>query len=166
MKTTLADFNHAASAHVHLAESYSLAPSKKTKPAPAPKALPGSIAYVSSVALECSIKSLILKGCKVADTVGLQKQHSKLYKGLFSGSSGHNLSLLAKAAGLARHLGSDAPKNSDKSWARMCNSGRPYTLRYGTEVLSLTDARSELRLADDEEDRHGSASTFEQAPSP
>lgn len=148
MNTTLANFKHAAIAHVHLAESSSGLTNKKApNTVGTPKAIPSSVAYVSSVALECSIKSLILKSCKVPDTATLAKHHAKLHRSLFSGSSGHDLANLAKLAGLVRHLGSDAPTSTNPAWARMCRTGRPYTLRYGTEVLSSTDALSELRLA-------------------
>lgn len=74
-------------------------------------------------------------------------EQPRLYKELFSSKSGHDLEKLAASAQVRRVLGSDAPKQSDATWKRMCHPERPYALRYATEPLTSATAQEEVALA-------------------
>lgn len=143
MITTLNQFKAAAGAHMHAAATAQAAGANNT----APQRLAGTIAYLANVGVECTLKSVILKGSRVANTSALQKQHLRLYQSLFKSTKGHQLADLAIAARLSAHLGADAPVMTDATWKRMCSSARPYSLRYGTEPLTHAEATAELALA-------------------
>jgi hypothetical protein len=142
MSTSIADFQRAATAHLNVARSCDHAA------ATAPHASPSSVAYLSCVAAECCLKSLILKSARVADTDKLKTSQPKIHKALFSGKEGHDLTALAQQADIARRLGQDAPRQHDPAWRRMCHGDRPYSLRYATEHLSSEQADEEVAITE------------------
>ena len=143
MTTTLNHFKAAAASHVRAAVGAQTLYENSTPP----RALAGTIAYLSSISVECSLKSLILKASKVSDTDVLKKRHLRLYESLFQSKNGHSIDKLAIASRLSAYLGNEAPQKNDSVWVRMCSSERPYSLRYGSESLTRQEANAELILA-------------------
>ncbi|MCC6217274.1 MAG: hypothetical protein IT376_20620 [Polyangiaceae bacterium] len=141
MRTTVGQFRAAAEAHLHVAGASALS-------APGvPKATPATAAYLSHMAVECSLKSLILKASKAPTTADLEQHHPRIYQALFTGRGGHRLSALADHARVESHLQSNAPGAGDAAWRRMRGDARPYSLRYATEAVTAGEAQAELDLA-------------------
>ncbi len=159
--TTIAQFQRAAQAHLHAAGAAAgrQPPAGRARkgrkprglsvppPAKVPAGLPATIAYLSNVAAECALKSLILKGATVTKTEEFQLAQPKIHKALFQGKAGHDLGELARAAQLMRRLDRDAPEPANPVWKRMCLDARPYSLRYGIEDVTAKGADEEHALA-------------------
>lgn len=139
VSTTIQQFRQAAKSHLALAGS--------TPVAGQAGQTSGSSAYLASVAIECTLKSLILKGFTVTDVDTFAQAQPRLHRALFGGKQGHALELLAASSGIRRHLGADAPTTSNPTWRRMNHGSRPYSLRYGSEAMTTSDSVSELHLA-------------------
>lgn len=103
--------------------------------------------YLNLVALECLLKARIMDQAMRPRMPPLKEVlGEKKYEQLFGSSAGHSLSLLAEESSLRRGL---KAAGRDKilqgtAWKRMCSSGRPYSLRYGTEKLSTAEAQDEV----------------------
>ena len=140
MATTLSHFRAAAEAHLHIASAQIVGTP--------PSRTPGAIAYLSSVALECSLKALILKHMGAVDLGDLRNRQPRIHSRLFSSRTGHQLDQLAAQANLARYLGGDSPQmKAPHVWRRMCGQDRPYSVRYGFEEVNEDDALAEREEA-------------------
>jgi hypothetical protein len=106
--------------------------------------------YLSHVALECALKHRILVRQKGATHVGDLRRYlpKEDFEALFSGTTGHDLHRLEQTAGLRRCLvasGNEALLKG-RDWRNM-GGQRPYSLRYGTEAVTVQHARDEVVLA-------------------
>lgn len=112
---------------------------------------PGPAAYLIHVTLECAIKVRILVSQNAERTDQLRSSRGMdeaTFDGLFKGRSGHDLHHLAKVARLRSLL---VAKDREEllmtdAWRSMAGD-RPYSLRYGTEVISDSEAEDHLKLA-------------------
>lgn len=112
---------------------------------------PSPAAYLSHVTLECALKVHILVKGGAERTEDLRNKRGfdeATFDGLFNGRTGHNLHHLAKEAGLKRLLVAKCQDHLLKIAAWHAMSGdRPYSLRYGSEVVSDSDADQQVDLA-------------------
>lgn len=112
---------------------------------------PGPAAYLIHVTLECAIKVKILVRQNAERTEELRNgrgMDEATFAGLFQGRSGHDLHTLAKVAGLKRLLVAKDREEllNSEAWRSMAGD-RPYSLRYGTEVISNLESEEHLKLA-------------------
>jgi hypothetical protein len=106
------------------------------------------MAYLACVAVECSLKALILKQLAALTTDDLKTKQPRVHEALFASKDGHRLDKLAERARLKQHLTGDAPEaRAHDVWRRMCAGTRPYSLRYASERISVQDARAEHEIA-------------------
>jgi len=103
--------------------------------------LPSEGAYLASIASECSLKALLMTRHSIQDTSEISEDHH--LSECFRGKGAHNLSRIF------RHLrGFSAPGlPGSQIWKRMTDKGRPYSLRYGEEKLSQSEAEHEISWA-------------------
>lgn len=108
---------------------------------------PFSHAYLRALAVECAAKACILKKMRATDVAELKRKNEKHWKALFKGSAGHDLVKLEQAADLKtkmRVAGVAFPSVPD--WHRLAGNGgspateRPYSLRYGSDAVTATEA--------------------------
>jgi hypothetical protein len=112
---------------------------------------PGPAAYLIHVTLECAIKVRILVSQNAERTDQLRNvrgMDEATFDGLFKGRSGHDLHHLARVARLRSLL---VAKDREEllmsdAWRAMAGD-RPYSLRYGTVVISDSEAEDHLKLA-------------------
>jgi hypothetical protein len=112
---------------------------------------PGPAAYLIHVTLECAIKVRILVSQNAERTDQLRNNRGMdeaTFDGLFKGRSGHDLHHLAKVAQLKKLLVARDREEllMSDAWRSMAGD-RPYSLRYGTEVISDSEAEAHLKLA-------------------
>ena len=115
--------------------------SKQMHPAPA--------IYLSHVALECALKRRILIKNNVAHLDGLKRYlPKKEFDALFSGTTGHDLHSLERTARLRRYLVAYGNESllAQEEWRKM-GGNRPYSLRYGVELVSDSNATGQVRFA-------------------
>lgn len=141
MRTSKDDFSK--SARTKLAAAQDLVTGKARHPGPA--------TYLIHVTLECAIKVRILNSQKAESTDELRNRggmDEATFVELFRGRRGHDLHQLAHVAGLSRLLAAKDRSDLLKSpvWQTMAGD-RPYSLRYGTEVVKDSDAKAHLKLA-------------------
>ena len=115
-----------------------------SKPVPA--------AYLTQVAMECAFKArlLALFGCSRVSE--FKDKQPVLWKKFFAGKTGHSLSELALVTDVERLCKTARMENplAGNTWARMASSDpeRPYSLRYGWESISDSQALEELNVCD------------------
>ena len=110
---------------------------------------PMPAAYLSHVALECALKRRILINNKVSSLKGLERMMPKqTFESLFSGSTGHDLHHLERTANLQRFLTASGNESllKETSWRSM-GGNRPYSLRYGVEVLDTKSVKELVNIA-------------------
>jgi hypothetical protein len=71
-----------------------------------------------------------------------------IFEGLFNGSTGHDLQHLQETAGLRRYLAASGNEGllREKPWSKM-GGGRAFSLRYGIESLTMSDAKQQVQFA-------------------
>lgn len=111
---------------------------------------PGPAAYLAHVALECALKLRILRNnnARHADELR-EKLPERSFNELFTGAKGHDLHHLAGTASIKRCLAANGEADLLKrpEWQAM-GGARPYSLRYGIERVSTSDAQRQVRFAD------------------
>lgn len=111
---------------------------------------PAPAAYLIHVTLECAFKVRILRIQGVNRTGDLRNRgmDEDTFERIFSGRTGHDLHQLANVAGLPRMLEAKGKVAllETEIWKSMSGK-RPYSLRYGTEVISAPEAEANLKLA-------------------
>jgi hypothetical protein len=113
-----------------------------------PVKIPSTAAYLASISLECSIKARLLYRGGFENVDDLQLKQPAIFKALFSSKHGHDLQKLADNIRLPSLVGLEGKIwNDDDVWKRMASSGRPYSLRYGSEELTSDDAKAEVHRA-------------------
>jgi hypothetical protein len=142
--TSLHDFRLAAISHLAAAKKVLDAPDEK-----APAKTPSTAAYLATVSLECVLKARILfrGGCESVEK--LREKHARVYRALFTSAEGHAVESLAQHLRLEELLKSEG-KGAPQAdiWKRLSHSERPYSLRYGSEHLSVEDAAAEVAEVD------------------
>jgi hypothetical protein len=117
-------------------------------PAHAPK--PQDACYLVHVAIECALKRRILQLNPRANRISQLKAllGDDDYQQLFASKEGHNLALLIEKSATRRLLQAQRQEQllGGVHWKRMCDKLRPYSLRYGTESISCSDADDALTL--------------------
>jgi hypothetical protein len=99
--------------------------------------------------LECLLKARILFRGGFEDVDKLREKQAGVYSALFTSAKGHAVESLAQHLRLKELLNLDG-KGAPQAdiWKRLSRSGRPYSLRYGSEHLSLQDAAAEVAEVD------------------
>lgn len=143
---TLERFKQAGLAHLHSA-SHVLRSVERDKAAPSLAS--ASATYLTHVALECLLKAKLLRRGGYENVAKLKKSLPKVYKNLFRGVAGHSIEQLSDELRLRRELAgqSDCVTN-DACWVRVCSAERPYSLRYGAEELTVTEATEDVGRAE------------------
>ena len=111
---------------------------------------PFSHAYLRVLAFECAAKALLLKTMKATDVADLKRKNEKAWKSMFTDSGGHDMRKLEKAVDLRNKM-TLAQKTfpTDPDWHRLAGNGgapatdRPYSLRYGADAVSPSEAAAE-----------------------
>lgn len=113
---------------------------------------PQDACYLVHVAIECALKRRILQLNPRAQRISHLKPllGDNLYQRLFASKEGHNLSLLIEKSSARRLLQAKRQERLlvGSIWTRMCDTERPYSLRYGTESISCSDADDSLSLGE------------------
>jgi hypothetical protein len=110
---------------------------------------PTPAVYLAHVALECALKRRILIANKARHVDDLKRRlDPATVDDLFSGKRGHDLHHLQETASLKRYLEASGEKSllSQPEWHAFGND-RPYSLRYGSEVVSAGDAEAQVKFA-------------------
>jgi hypothetical protein len=73
---------------------------------------------------------------------------SKDFEALFNGATGHDLHRLEQTASLRRYLTASGNESllEDKEWRKM-GGERPYSLRYGFEVVTANHGKGQVQFA-------------------
>ena len=103
------------------------------------KKLPTEAAYLCMVALECAIKRRILSKNNFKCSEDIPNDHN--FSKLFNTSLGHNIEVLANKTKINLRI-------DGKIRQRVFNSLRPYSLRYGSEQVSLKHGKEEYLYAE------------------
>ncbi len=145
-RTTLDNFRRAGRGHLHSACRVLERTAAGTSPQPA--LTPCSAAYLAHVSLECAIKARLLSRGGYVSVEALAEKAPQVHAELFRGARGHDLNVLGshlRIKGFVETCGK--PWSDDACWKRMTASGRPYSLRYGTEPLATLAAEEEVQRA-------------------
>lgn len=152
------EFQHAGGRRLEVAGALVYSPSSPSgRPLKNSKHLPQTgnagthpqlAAYLVQVGLECWLKARILfqAGVDTSDQYERKVPDSLIFKT----SRGHNLEFLSLKAELGRLLCAEGKQPTlleDQCWKRMSKDPRPYSLRYGTDKITLSCAREELERA-------------------
>jgi hypothetical protein len=79
----------------------------------------------------------------------LRESHESVYSALFTSAKGHAVESLAQYLRLEQLLKAEGKSPPEAIvWKRLSRSGRPYTLRYGSEQLSAEEAAAEVAEVD------------------
>lgn len=105
--------------------------------------------YLVQVGLECAFKARLLQEAEALRRPLEDFLTPKEVYEFFRTSKGHNLSLLSQQVALRRALTSTGGLVllSEPQWTRICQEGRPYSLRYGQETVTKEDAQSAVDFA-------------------
>lgn len=144
MTTSLHDFRLAAISHLAAAKKVLDATDKMP-----PAKNPATAAYLATVSLECLLKARILFRGGFENVEKLRVKQANVYRALFASARGHAVEVLAQYLRLEALLKSEgrlAPQEG--IWKRMAHSDRPYSLRYGSEHLSVEEAAAEVAEVD------------------
>jgi hypothetical protein len=102
--------------------------------------LPVEVTYLCVVALECSLKHAILSRNGFQRTEEICDKSHQLYD-YFHGTGGHDLDKLRRTA--RRKF------TASRSWTRMKNPVRPYSLRYSSEEVAVAECKEDLSFTRD-----------------
>lgn len=116
-----------------------------SKPVPA--------AYLTQVAMECAFKARLLTLYNCARVTEFKDKQPVLWDKFFTGAGGHDLGELVKGTDMGRFFAArkEASLFNGPVWNRMKSQSpdkRPYSLRYGWESLSDSQALEELNVCD------------------
>lgn len=137
--------------HFRLVAVSHLAASKKllTSGVSSHRRNPSTAAYLATVSLECVLKARILYRANIENDDDLRRKLPDVHRKLFTGASGHAVGTLAQHLRLEELLKLEGKSLPDHSvWTRLCHAGRPYSLRYGVEDLSVEEALAEVRAVE------------------
>lgn len=102
--------------------------------------LPSEAAYLATVATECALKTLLMNKHSIRDTKEIEEGHQ--LEPCFGGKGGHSVGRLLD------HLKDRQLSTlSGELRARVTDSVRPYSLRYGEEKLEAAEAQAEIEWA-------------------
>lgn len=109
---------------------------------------PGTVAYLSHLALECMLKAMILYRSKCAGVRDLERKNKDVHDALFRGRHGHNIESLAAEINLPQIARIEGiPWKEDECWGGIVSEERPYSVRYHTGSVSERDATAEHERA-------------------